>query len=138
MYDKPDANEASSTETAELDKTTSALDTALEPEPGNASSAASTGHPAAPPSVLDAGRRDGKLTGKQCDDLMDKFIDLVAEGQGIPENQIATLHPILKQAATGDSKYRKAIGACIRDNRQYQYDCAASATSMAAWQKCLK
>jgi len=100
--------------------------------------------PAAAP-VPTAGRRavgsapgESKLTPEQCNQLLDKFIDLVAVSQGLETKDLDKARPQLRMAIAGNPNFKNAQDACLKQNNQAQFDCAMMSTSLEGWQSCLK
>ena len=79
-----------------------------------------------------------KVSKAECKQLFDKYIDLTVGSDsrfdGIPPEMIAQL----KQSALSQAQSEKGDPCSTQDVSRTQYNCAISAPTTAAWQRCMK
>jgi hypothetical protein len=80
----------------------------------------------------------GKVTKAECKQTFDKYIDLTLASDsrfdGIPPEMIAQL----KEQALSQAQSQKGDPCSTQDVTRTQYNCAISAPTTAAWQRCMK
>jgi hypothetical protein len=88
-----------------------------------------------PPAAKGGG---GKVTKAECKQTFDKYIDLTLASdsrfEGIPPEMIAQL----KEQALSQAQSQKGDPCSTQDVSRTQYNCAMSAPTTAAWQRCMK
>lgn len=123
-------------------------DTAAAPEGDNAAASPGNKHmetsgsgpvpPAASP-----GKSGPIISHKECSELSDKGIELMAFGDGGPlkghsGKQMEKELGMLKQMASNDPNFAKMKAECQRTIHRSQYDCGMKARSADEWQNCLR
>lgn len=80
----------------------------------------------------------GKVSKAECKRLFDRYIDLTVGSdtrfEGIPPEMIAQL----KESALSQAQAQKGDPCSTQEVSRTQYTCAISASSTAAWQRCMK
>ncbi|MEA2749110.1 MAG: hypothetical protein QOI41_3253, partial [Myxococcales bacterium] len=80
----------------------------------------------------------GKVSRAECKQTFDKYIDLTLASdtrfEGIPPEMIAQL----KEQALSQAQSQKGDPCSTQDVTRTQYQCAMSAPTTAAWQRCMK
>lgn len=80
----------------------------------------------------------GKVSRAECKQTFDKYIDLTLASdsrfEGIPPEMIAQL----KEQALSQAQSQKGDPCSTQDVTRAQYQCAMSAPTTAAWQRCMK
>jgi hypothetical protein len=79
-----------------------------------------------------------RLNAADCIKLMDKYVGLIAIGQGVSPDQVKNVLPMMKQQVASDPNYQNAQTACIAENSKKQYACAMKTTTVDAWKACLE
>jgi hypothetical protein len=93
--------------------------------------------PAKEPTGKAASAATGKVSKAECKQTVDKFIDLnMADPRlaGIPPEMIAQF----KEQALAEANTKQGDVCSTQDVSRTQYNCAMAATSVGAWQKCMK
>lgn len=80
----------------------------------------------------------GKVTKAECKQTFDKYIDLTLASdsrfEGIPPEMIAQL----KEQALSQAQTQKGDPCSTQEVTRTQYNCAMTAPTTAAWQRCMK
>jgi hypothetical protein len=102
--------------------------TSTNPMPVPIETTTSSTKPAPIPSTSASAQPKGALTSAECDKVIHKFAELVAEGQN------AQLLEGFQQLPL----YGQMRDECVKSTTRKQYDCAMSAKTHQKWQECMK
>lgn len=79
-----------------------------------------------------------RLTAADCSRVMDKYIQLVAMGQGLTAAQAFKAVPSMKAQVQNDPNYASAQSTCVDSTSRKQYQCAMKAGTVDAWKVCVQ
>ena len=82
--------------------------------------------------------RGQRLLAADCGRLMDKYIQLVAVGQGLSPVQATKAVPAMKAQVQNDPNYAIAQSECVDQTSRKQYACGMKATTVDAWKACVQ
>ncbi|WP_394837475.1 hypothetical protein LVJ94_11255 [Pendulispora rubella] len=85
----------------------------------------------------------GPLNKAECDQLMDRYIDVVVTGEGAPlkgmsGKELDDARNMIKSTVASDPNYKGMKEACLRDLTKGQYSCAMKARAMEEFQNCIR
>ena len=85
----------------------------------------------------------GVLSKAECDQMMDKYIDVVVTGDGAPlkgmsGKELADARAMIKSSVAQDPNFQGFKAACLRDLSKAQYACAMQARATEEFQNCIR
>lgn len=114
------------------------------PKPGGKKGASSdNGAGNAVPPMAAPSKAGPIISPKECAELSDKGIELMAFGDGGPlkghsGKQMEQELAMLKQMAGNDPNFAKMKSECSKSIHRGQYECGMRARSSTEWQNCIK
>ncbi|WP_394847988.1 hypothetical protein LZC95_11050 [Pendulispora brunnea] len=108
-----------------------------------ASKAGSKGSVASASAPKGSAKGGGPLNKAECDQLMDRYIDVVVTGEGAPlkgmsGKELDDARNMIKSTVASDPNYKGMKEACLRDLTKGQYSCAMKARAMEEFQNCIR
>ena len=93
--------------------------------------------------ALASGPPSAKLTKPQCDQMMDKYVELVIAGGGSPlkgvnGKELENARNMIKSMVSQDPNFQGFNRACLRDGTRAQYSCAMVARNAEEYQQCIR
>ncbi len=129
------------------DSTASADNSAASPPPGKGGKKGSSGDSSAAgnavPPMAAPSKAGPVISPKECSELSDKGIELMAFGDGGPlkghsGKQMEQELAMLKQMAGNDPNFAKMKSECVKSIHRGQYECGMRARSSTEWQNCIR
>ena len=85
----------------------------------------------------------GPLNKAECDQLMDRYIEVVVTGEGAPlkgmsGKELEDARNMIKSTVATDPNYKGMKEACLRDLTKGQYSCAMKARATEEFQNCIR
>ena len=79
----------------------------------------------------------------ECDQMMDRYIDVVVTGEGAPlkgmsGKELEEARNMIKATASQDPNFKGFKEACLRDLTKSQYACAMKARVTEEFQNCIR
>lgn len=87
--------------------------------------------------------RNSKLSAKECEELMDRFIYVTVSAPGGPlagssESELEQSKGFIRQYISQDPNYKNFQKTCVKDATKTQYECAMASTTQKEWTSCVK
>ncbi len=98
---------------------------------------------AQPPIVRSKSKANGKVSQKECSDMIDRYLDLTIAGPGGPLAEMSGKEleqgkAQLKALAANDKAFAGLQTTCEKTATRSQYDCAMNAPNSRDWQACVR
>ncbi len=96
-----------------------------------------------PPIVRTKSKANGKVSQKECSEMIDRYLDLTIAGPGGPLAELSGKEleqgkVQLKALAGNDKAFAGLQTTCEKTATRSQYDCAMSASTSKDWQACVR